>query len=98
MLNRWLKLAHGIPLALLLATHSGCERYRQILRNSDPDVIPASSEVKAKPKGGEDEPDSTKVLDVQSDVKKARPFFRPSRLSGALTDEGREIERDLGIH
>ena len=44
------------------------------------------------------EAEGSKVLDVAADPKKATPLLKNSRLSGALSDEGREIERDLGIH
>ena len=47
-------------------------------------------------RGGESElqgPDV--VLDVKSATPK--PFFKPSRLTGGLSDEAREIEGDMGI-
>ena len=32
-----------------------------------------------------------------SDSESTRGFFKPTRLSGALSDEGREIEQHLGV-
>lgn len=87
-----------LALALAITTLTGCEHYRHLVRDSDPEVARTSKETSSKVKTSDDEPESSKILDVQSDAKKSKPFFRGSRLSGALTDEGREIERDLGIH
>ena len=79
---------HGLASAALVAL--GCEtlNLRKNHRDDDPDVKKASA----------DEVESTKVLDVQSDSAKPKPFFRPSRLSGGLSDEAREIESHVGIH
>ena len=87
-----------LAFALAFTTLAGCERYRHLLRDSDPEVARTSKETSSKVKASDEEPESSKIFDVQSDAKKSKPFFRGSRLSGALTDEGREIERDLGIH
>jgi hypothetical protein len=84
----------GVALALPLffAMLAGCESPRHALRarDRDPDVAHASAET--------EEPESSKILDVQSDGKNAKPFFRSSRRSGALSSEAREIEGSLGIH
>ena len=87
-----------LALTLTFTALAGCERYRHLLRDSDSEVVRSSKETHSKLKTNDNEPESSKILDVQSDAKKSKPFFRGSRLSGALTDEGREIERDLGIH
>ena len=78
-----LALAHGL---------TGCETLRQTLR------LERSHEDKADEAEGKPEAAAEKdaPLDVQSPTPK--PFFKPSRLSGAMSDEGRDIERDLGIH
>ena len=76
---------------LLLAP--GCEtpNPRKPHLNGDTDVSKASV---GKPG---DDVESTKILDVQSDPSKPRPFFKSSRLSGGLSDEAREIERHVGV-
>ncbi len=86
----------GVALALTCscAMLAGCEPLHHSLRpkdkGRDPDVTHASAEV--------EESETSKILDVQSDGKNAKPFFRSSRRSGALSSEGREIEGSLGIH
>ena len=98
-----------LSIALLLATLEGCEHLRHTLRDRDADVLQTSAETKAreivdgvgtKAKNTVNgiEAETSKVLDVAADPKKATPLLKNSRLSGALSDEGREIERDLGIH
>ena len=81
-------------MVLCFVTLTGCETLRsrqQALHPSghDPDVAHASVE--------NVESESKKILDVQTDGKKTKPFFRSSRLSSGLSDEAREIENDLGI-
>lgn len=43
---------------------------------------------------------SAATSDTESDDAPAGPkgFFKPTRLSGALSSEGAEIERHLGVH
>lgn len=69
----------------------GCDWPHQGLRRKarDADAEKAVSK--------EDEVDSNKILDVQSDPAKPKPFFRPSGLAGGLSDEAREIESHMGI-
>lgn len=38
-----------------------------------------------------------KVPAIDSDAKNPTPFFKNSRKSGALSSEGRDIERSLGV-
>lgn len=64
----------------------GCDSLHQGVRR------PAREEASA----GEVAAPGNEVLDVQPQSKK--PFFKASRLPGGMSDEGREIERDLGIH
>ena len=85
----------GVALALVTSCAilaAGCEPLHHNLRpkDRDPEVAHASGE--AVESAGD------KILDVQSDGKAAKPFFRSSRLSGGLSDEAREIEGSLGIH
>lgn len=82
---------HKVLLVLALSTLlTGCETLRQTLR-------PGSRTAKHQTaEGAESElqgPDV--ILDVKSATPK--PFFKPSRLTGGLSDEAREIEGDMGI-
>ncbi len=86
----WLALTVFLAVSAALA---GCEAIHRNVRpakDHDPDVAHASGEAV--------ESDGNKILDVQSDGKKSKPFFRASRLSGGLSSEAREIEDSLGIH
>lgn len=67
---------------------SGCDSLRHGVRSEKSES--GADHAEAVPSGG------NQVLDVRSSSK--QPFFRPSRLPGGLSDESREIERDLGIH
>ena len=75
----------GLGLALLSAFPflTGCETLKQEVRTPKEPALEDVAE--AAPEEGE----------VKSEA--PRGFFKSSRLSGALSDEGREIERDLGI-
>jgi hypothetical protein len=87
--SRWV-----VPTLVYLLTVpplAGCETLRQSRRARDDDHF-------QKAASADNEPGGDKVLDVQSSLEERKPFFKPSRLSGAMSSEGREIERDLGIH
>jgi hypothetical protein len=64
----------------------GCDATRSRMRHASTNDPP--TEKKSEAEGSE-------VLDVKPQSK--LPFFRPSRLPGGMSDESREIERDLGI-
>ena len=77
----------GVNLVL-----TGCESMRQSFRGHDKEhLAKLDHEHESESGGGSDE-----VRDIKSPATKK--FFKDSRLSGAMSDEGREIERDLGIH
>jgi hypothetical protein len=78
----------GLSMLGLLPFLSGCTETRPWLRPRSDD--PA----RARTSADTDEEDKDKVLDVKSESK---PFFKSSRLSGAMSSEGRDIERSLGI-
>jgi hypothetical protein len=84
MMNRRFR-SLGVALTLVgsVPALAGCETWRNSLRKPDHDPSAAS------------EIDTSKIHDVQTPGK---PFFKSSRLPGAMSDEGREIESDLGIH
>jgi hypothetical protein len=84
-----------LALSVLSVLSAGCDHYKHLVRNDDASVSKASEPDATKEK---DEVETDKITDVRSDPKKPRPFFGATRLSGAMSDEGREIERDLGIH
>ena len=70
----------------------GCESLRSSTRKHADDA-------KAEAVDPDEAEDShrDKVLAVDSDPKNPTPFFKNSRKSGALSDEGRDIERSLGV-
>ena len=83
MIRRLLGLAP--ILACAAAVLPGCETFQHGLRpRSQSDATEAmATDTKADEPG---EPGATKG------------FFKSSRLSGAMSSEGRDIERSLGIH
>lgn len=73
----------------LTVSGSGCTGLNHGARSKSEDRDQAREAEKEKEEGGGDKP-----LDVKSE---GRPFFKSSRLPGAMSDEGREIEQSLGI-
>jgi hypothetical protein len=75
----------GLSLALFVASSilAGCENFHHGLHSK-------ANEAK------DDSKDSNSVIGVEPGS--TQPFFKPSRLPGAMSDEGREIEKNLGIH
>ena len=63
----------------------GCETLQHNLRPRSEDDAPRAAEAKS------DE-------DESGDPPVSKGFFKSSRLSGAMSSEGREIEQSLGIH
>jgi hypothetical protein len=85
----WRKLILGA--CCLVA--AGCEPHRSWLRPKDDE----DSQVRSSGINAVDS-DATKMLGVDSDEKKAEPFFKNNRRSGAWSSEARDIERDLGVN
>ena len=84
--------ARLLTLGVILAISTGCESLRSSTRkHADGAADEAVDRV------GAVESEASKVLAVDSDAKNPTPFFKNNRLSGALSDEGREIERNLGV-
>lgn len=75
-------LGPGLALVCACSVFMGCESLRHETRS------------KADDTGLEAE--DAKVGEVKSEAPKG--FFKSSRLPGAMSDEGRDIERNLGIH
>jgi hypothetical protein len=83
MKRRW--IAVGLTLMFGLPMLSGCETLNQTIRRNSGD----------KPKStGDDEKDE--VEKVSSEAPKG--FFSGNRLSGAMSSEGRDVERSLGVN
>jgi hypothetical protein len=80
-------LGSGVALAFLLSAVTGCETFNHTFHQKSADGSKTSDD-------GDSEKDS--VQGVQSEAPKS--FFKNSRLSGALSDEGRDIERSLGVN
>jgi hypothetical protein len=82
-------LGTTVVLAAAVLTFAGCESVRQAmgLRSAS---VEESDPLESDKERGVDTP-----LDVKSS--KPAPFFKNSRLKGGLSDQAREIERDLGI-
>jgi len=91
-MKRW-TLGLTLSLPILLPALSGCDTLRHALRKPEPDAAKA-----AEAEAEADVPESKKIYDVQSEgTAKPKPFFKANRLSGALSDEGRDIENHLGV-
>ena len=85
----------AVPFTLgVLLLASGCEALN-LRRHHRDDALDDKNASAAAAPGSDVE--STKILDVQSDSSKPKPFFKSSRLSGGLSDEAREIERHVGV-
>jgi hypothetical protein len=79
-------LRFGLAVLGLLAALPGCETWKRSgLRRGDD---PASHALSSIPDDEEDEPKRLAGLSN---------FFKPTRRSGALSSEGADIERSLGI-
>jgi hypothetical protein len=81
---KYRRIRLGLAAACACWSLAGCEWHRQGLRSADSAQQQETSES-----------DSAKGAEVKSDA--PRGFFKATRLPGAMSDEGREIERDLGI-
>ena len=96
------RLVFGTAVLGLLPALAGCEWNHGALRpksgDHDPDVTKTSASKDGEGKKDEDDSETDKVLDVRSNGSKSQPFFKATRLSGAMSDEGRDIEKDLGIN
>jgi hypothetical protein len=77
-----------LQLGLILAGAGlllpGCELLQHTGHSRTEDRAPRAAE-------------STSDADASGESAEAKKFFKSSRLSGAMSSEGREIERDLGI-
>lgn len=84
-------LRFGLILACAGSTLTGCEWLDHNLRSraKDDDLIAAGSESESKSK-------SEGVIGAGPEAQ--GDFFKSSRLSGAMSSEGREIEKSLGVH
>ena len=96
MNHRLVRLMFVLAVSSFTTTMVGCELFDHGLRHRDRDPEIKRTNLDRDP--SEAETESEKMLDVQSDKEKPKPFFRGSRLPSALSDEASEIEGHLGIH
>jgi hypothetical protein len=80
----------GLTLAYACSAMVGCETLNHGLGSSKDKQ---AEKEKQKEKDAEA---ASEVNEVKSNAPKG--FFKSSQLSGAMSDEGRDIERSLGIH
>ncbi len=87
-----------LSAALMLATSVGCESLRHATRAHKDDKAEAVKADELEPKAIDG--DATKVRGFDSEGKTAgsQSFFKNSRLPGAMSSEGRDIEKSLGVH
>ncbi len=78
-------LALRVALLLGCTTFQGCDLFHNQIRSKTSDAEPE-----------EEESTSSKAAPVESQPTKG--FFGATRLPGAMSSEGRDIERNLGIH
>ena len=82
-----------LGLFCFLAGAVGCQTEHALLRK--PKATDSTEAKESKETASEVETESSKILDVSSD--KPKPFFKASRMPSGLSDEARDIEKDLGI-
>ena len=87
MKRRWIALGLGLTLTLGIPALSGCESINQAIRHQGTGGKDKSD--------GDGEDGKDKVTRISSDAPKG--FFSNSRLSGAMSSEGRDIEKSLGV-
>jgi hypothetical protein len=82
--------------ASLLVASVGCETLRTATRSHKEDAVEKADELEPRAIDG----DATKVqgFDSQGKTSAGSSFFKNSRLPGAMSPEGREIEQSLGVH
>jgi len=84
--------------ASLLVTSVGCETLRPATRSHKDDKAAASAE-EFEPKAIDGDATEVRAFDSQGKTSTgSQSFFKNSRLPGAMSSEGREIEQSLGVH
>ncbi len=73
-----------VAMGVLLVTLGGCEEFHHAMRRGDDGKTNLESE-------------TPKMLAVDADPKKPKPFFANNRLAGGWSSEAREIESHLGV-
>jgi len=79
-------LCLGLMAGCTLGSLSGCETTHPFSRKQNSDTTSVKSPVPVED-GNEEHA-----------VAGPKGFFKPTRLSGALSSEGADIEHDLGVH
>lgn len=96
MRRRMIGLSSLVTAALLISA-LGCETLRPATRSHKDDTAATADEFEPTAIDG----DATKVRAFDSEGKTSagsQSFFKNSRLPGAMSSEGREIEQSLGVH
>jgi len=85
------RVAIGLAIVAILGSATGCEqvnRFSGKSRSNDDEVVRALRE---ETRVDNESPEDREARDL------VRKFFKPNRLSGALSSEAAEIERNLGV-
>jgi hypothetical protein len=96
MRRRMIGLSSVLTASMLVAS-VGCESLRPATRSHKEDKAEEADELEPKAIDG----DATKVRGFDNEGKTSAgspSFFKNSRLPGAMSSEGREIEQSLGVH
>lgn len=84
--------------ASLLVTSVGCETLRPATRPHKDDKAAATAD-ELEPKAIDGDATKIRAFDnVGKTSAGSQSFFKNSRLPGAMSSEGREIEQSLGVH
>lgn len=84
-------------MVVTAALAAGCQSLRQAIRGSGQDSASVMTKTRHLSESSALDGDPAKILAVDSDPQKPKPFFRNSRRSGGLSTEAREIESHLGV-
>lgn len=90
-------MAVMVLMAATVAAVAGCQGWRQAIRTPGHDSSPSLGKSKGLSEVSAVDGDPSKILAVDSDPKRPKPFFQNSRRSGGLSSEAREIEGHLGV-
>ena len=91
-------LRRVLVLSTVVLASSGCETLHSFRRASDEDDSKTRKSLSDPTAPKSVDSDVSKLNSVDSDEKDPQPFFKRSRLSGGLSSEARDIEKDLGIY
>lgn len=96
MRRRMIGLSSLLSAALLVSA-VGCEVLRPATRSHHNDDNPATAD-ELEPKAIDGDATKIRAFDSTGKTAGSQSFFKNSRLPGAMSAEGREIEQSLGVH